>query len=209
MSGLWILLFMLALTALALWLAGVRKVAMTAALGAMTFGAAAYVVQGRPDLGGDPRRAGESAIGLPLQGARTMLFGNFAGNESWHVMAESLAARGKLEDAANIMAASVREHPKDVSLWVGLGNALVDQAGVLTPPARFAYAEAQRLSKKHPAPAFFLGLAELRSDNPEEAIRIWQALLAETPERAPYRALILDGLNAIGSDATSPTPTNS
>ena len=48
-----------------------------------------------------------------------------------------------------------------MKLWVGLGNALADHAGTMTPAAELAFARAAELAPGYPAPPFFLGLAKL------------------------------------------------
>ena len=57
-------------------------------------------------------------------------------------MSEALARDGKTEDAVGILRNAVGRYPGDEQLWIGLGNALVDHAHGLTPPAGFAYQRA-------------------------------------------------------------------
>ena len=114
---------------------------------------------GPPDLPASPRRARISdRRQLPLTEARHAFFGTFHGRpSSWLAMSEALRARGKTEDAVGIRCnAAVRKYPGDPQLWVGLGNALVDHAHGLTPPAELAYRRAAELAPGHPAPRFLL-----------------------------------------------------
>ena len=69
-----------------------------------------------------------------------------------------------------------------------------DHARTLTPSARFAFNRAMELAPGYPAPPFFLGLAEARSGNPEEAVRLWREILADAPANASWRPMIEDGL---------------
>jgi len=78
-----------------------------------------------------------------------------------------------------------------------LGNALSDHSRMLSPAARFAFERAEALAPGHPAPPFFLGLAEARSGNPKEAARLWREILAHAPANASWRPLIENGLLAI------------
>ena len=124
-------------------------------------------------------------------------------------MADSLARRGNTEDGARLLAAQVRKHPRDYVLWVGLANALVDHARMLTPAARFAYQQADALAPEYPAPRFFLGLAEARSGNGPEAARLWREILADAPATASWRPMVEQGLNAIGASPQGPAPKTS
>jgi len=123
-------------------------------------------------------------------------------------IADSLARRGKTEEAARLLVAQVKRHPNNYALWVGLGNALADHARTLSPAARFAFARAEALAPNYPAPRFFLGLAEARSGNPEEAARLWWEVLATAPADASWRPLVEQGLTAIGASPRGPSPTN-
>ena len=186
---------LLALSTLALlWLLRLRGPLLTLAGAAIAFGCAGYALQGRPDLAGTPRSAAGRTPPLPLSGARHALMGQFDAADAWLSMSEALASRGNTEDAANLLRAQVKRHPADYRLWVGLGNALTDHARTLTPAARLSYERAIALAPGYPAPRFFLGLAEARSGNPAEAVRLWQDLLADAPADASWRPMIEDGL---------------
>jgi len=189
------LLGLLAFVTLALlWLMKLRGPLLTLAAAAIAFGCAGYALQGRPGLNGSPRSSAERNPPLPLTGARHALMGQFEGSDAWLNMADALASRGNTEDAANLLRAQVSRYPNDYKLWVGLGNALTDHARSLTPSARFAFNRASELAPGYPAPPFFLGLAEARSGNPGEAIRLWREILANAPADASWRPMIEDGL---------------
>ena len=132
--------------------------------------------------------------------------GQFDNADSWLIMSENFAARGKTEDAVGILRSAVREHPGNYKLWVGLGNALTDHSHMLSPAARFAFARAAELAPGHPAPPFFLGLAEARSGNPEEAARLWRELLARAPANASWRPMVEDGLLLLEQGTAPPPP---
>lgn len=206
MTG-YLVLGLLALLALALlWLMKLRGPMLTLAAAAIMFGCAGYAVQGSPDLVAQPRTATDQRPPLPLTGARQALMGQFDYSDTWLNMADALAARGNTEDAAKLLQAQVARHPNDYKLWVGLGNALTDHARTITPAARLAYARAAGLAPGYPAPVFFLGLAEARSGNPEEALRLWQQILADAPADASWRPMVEDGALLMSGGATAPPP---
>lgn len=200
----------IALTALvlvaALRLAGVRGPVLTMSGAALLFGCAGYALEGNPALSGAPREGQAAGAPMSLVGARQALLGQFDYSDNWLNMADALASRGNSEDAARLLASQVDKHPGDFKLWIGLGNALADHSKTLSPAARLAFRRAQELAPTHPAPGFFLGLAEARSGNPEAAARLWRAILKDAPADAGWRPMVEQGLEAIGgSDVPPPT----
>lgn len=196
MSG-WLLLLLLAGASLAvLWALGTRGALLQLTAAALLLGGAGYALGGRPSLRGAPKAADSAGNAIPLTRARHAFFGNFGANEHWLLLSESLARRGRSADAAGILRAAIRAHPHDSQLWIGLGNALVDHARVITPPAQLAFDRAAELAPGHPAPSFFLGLALVRSGDRATALRMWRRLLAEGPPDASWRPLVEDALAA-------------
>jgi cytochrome c-type biogenesis protein CcmH len=177
-----------------LWLLKLRGPVLTLAAAAVVFGCAGYALQGRPDLDGSPRASAKRQPPMPLAGARHALTGQFDYADSWLNLADALASRGRTEEAARLLQAQVARHPGDYKLWLGLGNALADHSRTLSPAARFAFERSAELAPGHPAPLFFLGLAEARSGNPQEAIRLWREILAAAPANASWRPLVENAL---------------
>ena len=201
MIGWLILLLLVAASAGALWLLKVRGGLLTAAAAALVFGAAGYALQGRPDLPDAPANAGAERSVIPLTEARHAFFGNFSAEESWLGMSEGLARAGNTEDAVGILQNAVGRYPGSVQLWIGLGNALVDHAHGLTPPAELAYRRAAELAPGHPAAPFFYGLALARSGDRAGAVAVWQRILATAPPKASWRPLV-----ELGVATLSPKP---
>ena len=181
----------------ALRMLGLRGAMLRLAAAALFVGAAGYALQGRPALPGSPRKAGASSQAIPLGNARRAFFGELGGSSHWLMLSDSMAVRGKTADAAGILRSAVREHPGDPVLWIGLGNALVDHVGVLTPAAQLAYERAAALSPGHPAPGFFYGIALARSGDRASAVRMWQQILADAPADAGWRPLVEDAVAAL------------
>ena len=197
MSGLLILGLFLLLTIGLLWLVKLRGPILTLAAAVLMIGAAGYVLQGRPSLQGRPDASARVAPPVPLTTARKALMGQFSAADTWITISEGYASRGETEDAVGVMNSAIRARPTDYAMWVGLGNALADHARTLTPGARFAFERAAELAPGHPAPSFFLGLAEARSGKPEAAVRLWREILASAPADASWRPLVEDALLAL------------
>lgn len=207
MTGLFIVLVLAALALAAMRLAGLRSAMLTFAAAALMLGAAGYAVSGRPGLPGNPR-AGQSTASapIPLTGPRNLFLGRFSGSEHWLIMADSLASRGKTQDAVGILKSAIRAHPRDYGLWVGLGNALTDHARGITPAARYAFQRARELAPNAPAPDYFEGLALLRSGDPVAAFALWNNLLERAPADAQWRPLVAEGVALIQRMAAARQP---
>ena len=176
---------------------GVRGPMLQTAAAALLFGAAGYAAQGRPGLEGSPRSEAEAQAPIPLTTLRHAFFGSFSGGEHWMLISESYARRGRTADAVGVLRSAVREHPGNAVLWIGLGNALVDHAQVVTPAAVLAYGQAAELAPDHPAPKFFYGLALARSGDRAAALMLWNSALAGAPADASWRPYVEDAIAAL------------
>ncbi len=194
----WLFLGLLIAAALGtLWLLGVRRGMLQACAAALLFGAVGYALQGKPGLTGAPAQGSAGRDVFPLTQARHAFYGNFSPEESWLLISEALVRSGNTQDGVGILQNAVRRYPSDAHLWVGLGNALVDHAHGLTPPAELAYRRAAELSPGYPGPAFFYGLALARSGDRDGAVAIWRDLLANSRKDASWRPLVEQGVAAL------------
>ena len=197
MTG-WIILAALFAASLGtLALLRVRGAILMLAASTMLFGCIGYVVQGHPGLPGSPRAASSFQAPIPLTDMRHAFFGNFTGEESWLSISEALARTGDTEEAVGVLQNAVGKYPRNAQLWVGLGNALVDHAGVLTPASEYAYERAAELAPGHPAPLFFMGLALARSGDGQDALALWKEVLAKAPADAQWRPMVEDAVAAL------------
>lgn len=203
MIGWLILLLLIAASLSGLWLFKVRGGLLTASAAALVFGAAGYAFQGRPGLPDAPASGTAERTYVPLGAARHAFYGNFSAEESWMSMSEALERSGDTENAVGLLQNAVNRYPGSAHLWIGLGNALVDHAHGLTPPAEMAYQRAAELSPGYPAPPFFYGLALARSGDRASAVAIWKRLLANSPKDATWRPLVELGVATL----SQPPPT--
>jgi len=197
MMGLFYLLGLIGLALGALWLLKLRGPLLTMAAAALMLGGAGYAIQGSPGLAGSPANGSSEQHYLPLAKARHVFLGQFTKSEQWMILADSFAARGQTQEAVGLVQSGLRAHPDDFALWIGLGNALVDHAGVMTPAAELAYARAAKVAPWSPAPKFFHALALLRSGQRDAALAEWKELLAAAPAQAEWRPLVEDGVAMI------------
>jgi cytochrome c-type biogenesis protein CcmH len=197
LMGWLILLVLIAASAGALRVLGVRAPFLTASAAALLLGGAGYALQGSPDVPGAPAEASRARDVFPLTEARHAFFGSFTPAESWLRLSEALARDGQSEDAVGILENAVRRYPGDPQLWIGLGNALVDHARGITPAAELAYKRAEQAAPGHPAAPFFYGLALARSGDRQGALTLWRDILAKAPPDVNWRPLVEQGVAAL------------
>ena len=188
----WIILLLLVLALLVvLWrFARLEAGPMQFLLAALLVALAGYAWQGRPNMAGAPRAAGQKQIPPnPFAQVRRDLFGGFDAADRWLTIAESYQRRGDTAGAAGVLRSGIRAHPRNATLWAGYGNALMlHGGGVISPAADLAFRRALALAPRHPAPRLFYGMALLTGGRFPEAEKVWKEALALAPADARYRA---------------------
>lgn len=162
---------------------------------ALIFGLAGYAVQGMPGLPDAPgaRTEDKASIGeLIVEGRREFFDPDKLPSRSM-ITSDAFARRGDYENAVGFARAAIQANPNDIEAWTALGNALVEHAeGRLTPAAIYAYSQAEQRAPGQPASDYFIGLALLRSGQPQRTLQIWQRILADAPQDASWRPLLAE-----------------
>lgn len=196
-------LVMLATIAFLWWAGRLRGAALQVTLAALMLGAAGYALQGRPDLPGTPIYDKTVRRVMPLTEPRQAMLGTFTAGERYLIIADGYARRGNTSEALGAVRAGLKAFPKDLALKVGLANALVDHAGMVTPAARLAFEQARATKPDHPAPYFFEGLALARSGKREQGLILFQRALQLTPPGTSYRPMVEQAVAAL-SESSAP-----
>lgn len=160
---------------------------------ALLFGLAGYAAQGLPDMPAAPRQAAPDLArsGKVMVETRRLLFDPDASVPAHITLSDGFARQGQFQNAARLLRKETRENPKDTQGWLALANALLEHSqGQLTPASLYAYRMAERAQPGHPAVSYFLGIAFLRSGQPDETQRLWTDTLANAPADAPWRGEI-------------------
>jgi len=194
----WIILVALAAAlALLLWKFGRFRGACLQLLAAALLAAmAGYAWQGQPGLRGEPRQQAVRAK-LPetvFASLRGEFLEEFDYASRWLILADSYQRRGASDKGVGILRSGIRASPNNMSLWTGLGNALVIHGGAMNPAAELAYRRAMALSPDHPAPRFFYGSSLIQSGRLAEGERVWHQLLAGSRPDASWRPLVEERL---------------
>jgi cytochrome c-type biogenesis protein CcmH len=121
----------------------------------------------------------------------------------WAVLGPAYMRLERFDDAAKAYRNAIRLLGESGDRVADLGEALVGQAGgTVTPAAKAQFERAVALDREHVSARFYLGLAAKQSGRPEEARRMWEALLAKAPEGAPWAGFVKTAL--AGLDGTGP-----
>ncbi len=152
-------------------------------------GLLAYAFAGEPLLPGRPApKPANDAVATPeFEDARQRLLANAGDTAAWLGFADALSRQGRGADAVEGLELAIRAMPDNPDLWVGLGNTLtVHGGGMVSPAARLAFDRASAIDPDHPAPPYFLALAWIQAGEPDEAMRVLEALKARSPADAPW-----------------------
>ena len=182
MSGWIAMLLLAAAVTLGLWRWVRRDMGLMQLLAAALLVAlAGYAMQGRPGLAGAPKAQAAPTMNTPSDFAqlRRGLLGEFDRAGAWLTVAEASAQSGNTLSAVKMLQGQLEQSPRDMDLWLGLADALIQHAGgLLTPSAEMAFNRAAQVAPDHPAPRFFYGLAVARMGQFEAAEGLWREVLA-------------------------------
>lgn len=126
----------------------------------------------------------------------------------WVLLARGYARQGRLADALKAQRramALATDDQQAAETAAGFGQVLVEEAnGRVTPEARAAFAEATKRDPAQQQARYFIGLAKAQDGDRKGALEDWQALLAETPADAPWRAGLQQQITQIEAEAAVP-----
>ncbi len=118
--------------------------------------------------------------------------------KGWAVIAPVYMRLERYADAAHAYAEALRILGEDPLRRAAYGEALVAAAGgVVTDEARQAFDRALTEKPGQPQARYYLALAAEQDGNKADAIRDYQALLADSPAEAPWRSLVNTRLAAL------------
>jgi len=183
-----------------------------------------YTLRGSPGIPGQPyaERGNERAAAgvqrentLSLGAAADKLAARLKKNpnnpDGWRLLARTYMSVQRFDEAAKSYARALGQDTGNTELRSAYGEALTLAAdGAVTPAARAVFEEALRQSAKDPRARFYLALAAYQSDDKQNALDQWAALMRESPANAPWvpsvRQRIAEAATALGQDVAAATP---
>ncbi|MEG3175019.1 hypothetical protein U1872_02175 [Sphingomonas sp. RB3P16] len=199
MNG-WIALALIGgLATFALWVSGVSRTLWSLVGAVLMLGATGYALQQHAGLG--ERRASSGTNAIPVAAEitdlRGAMLGRFTGDGAYLIASDALMRAGSVRSGANVVLLGLNHYPRSLTLWTGLGTALAQHDGTVSPAAKLAFDQATRLAPEHPAPPFFEGLAYVQAGQYRVARRFWARALALAPRGTAYRGAIALRLAAL------------
>lgn len=172
-----------------LWRLGFARPLWTFGAAAVMLAAAGYAWQGRPGWAAAPTHVAATGDAADEQriALRDAMTGRFGAANAYAVAGDAMLRAGSPDAAVRAILGGIGAYPDSLPLWTELGSVLAQRDRALSPAAKFAFARAASLNPRHPAPYFFLGLAQVRDQDFHAARRSWTQALAMAPEAASYR----------------------
>lgn len=178
-----------------------RAAALIALLLLPALSAALYIRWGSPQLPGAPlaermtaapeRRSLESMVAQ----VEAHLEKNPDDGQGWQVLAPVYMRAGRFNDAVRARANTIRLLGTSAEREADLGEAQVAAAnGVVTADAKATFERALKADATNLKARYFAGLAAEQDGQPQEAARIWRAMLEAAPPNAPFRPLVQQSL---------------
>jgi cytochrome c-type biogenesis protein CcmH len=178
-----------------------RAVALIALAGIPAVAFGLYLALGSPDLSGAPLSSRLAAapesqdIALLVRRVESHLADQPDDGRGWEILAPIYLRMGRVNEAVKARANALRLLGSNAEREVDLGEALVAEAnGVVTAEARAVFERASVLDPRHPKARFFLGLTAEQDGRLKDAKTIWQGLVNDAPEGAPWLGVVRTAL---------------
>jgi cytochrome c-type biogenesis protein CcmH len=190
-----------------------RAAAMIALLLLPALAAGLYIRWGSPQLPGAPL-AGRLDAPLENRSIESMvaqveahLEKNPNDGQGWQVVAPVYMRMGRFNDAVRARAQTIRLLGTSAEREADLGEAQVAAAsGVVTADAKATFERALKADASNIKAQYFMGLAAEQDGRPDEAARVWRAMLDAAPANAPFRPLIQRSLARVEPGAPAAQP---
>lgn len=120
--------------------------------------------------------------------------------EGWQMLGWAFFQTGRYAEAATAYRRATTLAPNNATMWSSLGEAIVHTAAepVMPPAASEAFAKALAIDAKDPRARYWAAAAKDLGGDPAGAIDGWLALLADTPNGAPWEQGLRETIAAVG-----------
>lgn len=170
-----------------------------------------YLETGRPDLEAQPLAARlenpGNNIELLVAKVERHLAQNPNDGSGWDIVAPIYVRMNRTGDAELAYRNAIRLLGTSPARMNGLGEVLIaGSGGIVTDDARSAFEETVRLDPKDPQARFYLALALEQAGRKDDARVAYEALAKDTPEDAPWLALVNQHIAATGGAPVAAAP---
>lgn len=178
---------------------------------ALLVACAGYAWQGRPNMAGAPKAA-QADRREPSEFAmlRGDLLPQFDRAAAYLTTAEALMREGNTLSAARMLHGQLERSPRDMGLWLGYADALLQHAnGQLMPASEMAFNRAAQVAPNHPAPRFFYALALAKIGQFDPAEQYLQQVLAMPELNDQWRTVVgraREGIARMRAQGPRPAP---
>lgn len=119
---------------------------------------------------------------------------------AWRALGSARFEAGQFAEAAQAYEKASQLAPNMAVVWSSLGEAKVmaSKSDPMPPPALAAFRKAVSLDPKDPRARYFLAVNRDLSGDHQGAIADWLALLADTPQGAPWEADLKRTIEQVG-----------
>jgi cytochrome c-type biogenesis protein CcmH len=198
-------LIVLAASAFAIWPvlrgAGRGRMVLAAAIAVFVIGigAGTYLMLGRPALAvrtleGTDTRDVNGLIALLAQRVHHQP----DDVRAWKYLGQAYLSQGDPSDAAKAFARAIRLDPSNSEFYAAYGEAVVGMSsGAVPPEAEAAFGKALTLNPKDKSARYYLGFAFAARGDDTKAIALWQSLLDDAPQNAPWRGELRARIDAL------------
>jgi cytochrome c-type biogenesis protein CcmH len=161
----------------------------------LAIAAGTYVFVGHPHMAlraiEDPKRSDRLALVSKLAWRMRQQPDDPRG---WLLLARAYSALGDANDSALAYKRAIATAPSEIRplMWSQYGMTLTAAAGAVTSDAEAAFRNALAHNPKDFVARFYLGEAFAERRDKAHALAMWQGLLADTPQNAPWRGPLLD-----------------
>lgn len=179
-----------------------RRATAAAALLLLPIGATAlYGALGSPQLPGEPLAARleeahpQGSIAAMISQVEAHLERNPDDARGYEVLAPVYMRLGRFDAAVAARRKLIALKGDDADREADLGEALTAAAnGIVTDEAKAAFDKAAKLDPNEAKSQFFLGLAAEQDGDKQKAASIWNAMLANAPNGAPWAGTVKDAI---------------
>ncbi|MGQ0677852.1 MAG: c-type cytochrome biogenesis protein CcmI, partial [Rhodospirillales bacterium] len=167
----------------------------------IAMGQTAGQAAGQPAMGGDHPGGQAESMDVLTERLAKRLAADPGDPEGWSLLARSYQQLERHRDAVAALERAASISGRDPQYVAALGEARIMAAnGTVPPQARAEFDEVLKREPKDPRARFYVALAEAQAGNLQGALDRLVAMAKETPQDAPYLAMLRERIGSLASE---------